>query len=153
MLQLDVKIAGDAKVMEKLKALGEDFLEFDEAMHEIGEELISYYGGQAYKSQGGVYGTPWAQLAPSTQAYKIKHYPQYAAVPLMRTGAMAKSFGYVASAKEVEILNVADYFVYHQSSEPRHKLPRRPMLGVNDDVKKVIKKVIEEDLRGKLRSL
>lgn len=139
--------------MKKLEELGTDFLKFDEAMKKIGEELIVYYGGQAFKSQGGVFGTPWAPLAPSTQAYKLKHYTQYAAVPLMRTGTMAKSFGYIATSKQVEIVNTADYFEYHQSSEPRHKIPRRVMFGINDDVKNIIGKVIKADINTKLGAL
>ncbi len=153
-ISVEAKLTGDAKFMNKLKGLGDiDALDFHDALSKIGKGMTDYYGGQAYESQGGALGMPWAKLAPSTQAFKIKHYVQYAAVPLMATGAMKSSFTSKASARQLVVSNTAPYFVYHQSSAPRHKLPRRAMFGINSPIKLIIKTILTADLEAKIALL
>jgi phage gpG-like protein len=152
-LTVNVRITGDKEFLAKLKKLGPALNDFKRALTEVGDHLTSYYSNQAFASQGGVYGTPWARLAPSTQVFKAKHYRQYAAIPLIATGEMKKSFTSSPSEKSLTIANSAPYFKYHQSTEPRTKLPRRQMLGINSDVKKVIKQVIEADIHRKVATL
>lgn len=152
-LSVSVSVKGNAAFMQKLVALGPALTDFRKPLKDIGDELVKYYSGQVFESQGGVFGTPWAQLSPATQAYKAKHYAAYAAVPLVATGTMRKSFRSSVTPRRLVIDNTAPYFVYHQSTTPRHKLPRRPMLGVNDDVKSIIKQIITNDLNKKIGGL
>jgi hypothetical protein len=153
-LSIEAKLSGDAKFMSKLKGLGNlDRLDFHQALEKVGKGMTSYYSNEVFASQGGVLGTPWEHLADSTQAYKILHYTQYAAVPLMATGAMKDSFTSKAGPRQLVISNSAPYFVYHQSSAPRSKLPRRQMLGINTPIKTIIKTVILADLEAKIGSM
>lgn len=151
-LTVNVTISGDPSFLQRAAGVISSG-NFSKPLKEIGDELVSYYGGQVFASQGGVYGTPWAQLSPSTQAYKAKHYVAYAAIPLIATGKMRNSFRSTPSARQLVIDNTAPYFDYHQSNAPRTRLPRRQMLGVNDDVKSIIKQIITRDLNGKLGAL
>lgn len=153
MIGININISGDMEFMAKLAKLPIELLDFKEALNETGKELKAYFGGQAFESQGGVFGTPWKALAGSTQAQKAKHYRQYAAVPLMRTGDMKKGFTYKAGATHLEVTNKMDYFKYHQSTESRHKIPRRPMMGINKDVKNIIRKAFYKAMIAKMAGL
>lgn len=152
-LSVVVGVSGDAQFMRKLETLGKTWFEWKEALNDTGEHLRAYFSGQVFSSQGGVLGTPWAELSASTQAQKAKHYQQYDTVPLIRTGKMQDSFAYHATATKLEITNTADYFKYHQSSEARHKIPRRRMFGINNDVKEIIRKAFEKAALLKIAGL
>jgi phage gpG-like protein len=149
-VSVSVNISGDTATIDKINALKESLENFSQAFKTLGAELVSYASNQVFSTQGGVYGTPWKSLAASTQAYKVKHYRQYASLPLIATGLMKNSFDFLATPNTLTIGNTAPYFVYHQSSAPRTKLPRREMLGVNVDVESIIKQVIDADIRDKL---
>jgi hypothetical protein len=152
-INVGINISGEASAIKKLEHLGATWGEWKEALDETGKGLKSYFGGRVFASQGGVFGTPWASLSPSTQAYKSLHYRQYAAVPLMATGTMKESFKYSATGTHLEITNEADYFKYHQSTAERSKLPRRPMFAINTDVKNIIKAAFHKAAMAKVSGL
>ncbi len=147
-LGVHVNISGDSGFIKKLAGL-ENVLEFTEALRKTGENLVNYFGNQVFESHGGVYGTPWQALSASTVAFKSKHFRQFAAVPLQATGTMKRSFKHSSSALHLEITNEADYFKYHQSTESRSRLPRRPMFAINRDVKAIIRHSFEEAFTAK----
>ena len=150
MLSMSITISGTKKTQEKLKRLGSSLYDFKGAMGEIGAEGAKYYSNQAFASQGGVFGGRWASLSPRYAAIKAVLYPGR---PMMvRTGKMQDSFTYAASSKEVLIGNSAPQFKYHQSTAPRSKMPRRAMMGVNDPVRKMVRTIIEADVRKKMRA-
>lgn len=151
-LGVEVNVAGDAGFIRKLRGLV-GLMDFSEALRETGENLKEYFGGQVFESHGGVYGTPWKALSPATVAFKSRHFRQFAAVPLQATGEMRRSFAYHASATHLEIINEAPYFKYHQSTEPRKKLPRRPMFAINRDVKAIIRHSFEKAMAKKIGGL
>jgi hypothetical protein len=150
---IGIKIEGDEKFMKKLATLGTVLLDFKEGLDDAGKNLTAYFAGQVFASQGGVFGTPWQSLAASTQAYKQKHYAQYSAVPLMATGNMQGSFVHAATPLHLQVNNTAPYFVYHQSTAARSKIPRRAMFAINDDVKSIIRQAIEKAMIAKLAGL
>lgn len=149
MLAVTVRITGTQDVINKLKRLDLGLLNFEKPLKTIGSELIDYYEGQVFASQGGALGVKWVALSAKTQAYKRKHYPQYATSPLIRTGQMRyNSFHFSASSNHLTIENSAPYFKYHQSTEARHKIPYRPMMGLNSDTNNIIKNVIKADIKS-----
>jgi hypothetical protein len=148
-----MKISGDDVAIRKLKNLGLTWLEWKDALDDAGKNIVAYSEGQVFASMGGVFGTPWQALSPSTQAQKQQHYPQYAAVPLMRTGAMSKAFDHTATAIHLEVVNNTSYFKYHQSEAPREKIPRRQMFGINNDIKEIVRKAFHKAALKKLAGL
>lgn len=77
------------------------------------------------------------------------------AVAPLTTGhpdGMQHSFTAVSTTTSVTIGNSKDYFKYHQSSAPRHKIPYRPMMAINDDVKTIVQNIIQADIRQKIAS-
>jgi len=152
-MKVSIRVSGLDKQQRMLSKLKRHVFSLRGAMEEIGDEAIKYYQGQGFASQGGVFGERWPKLASSTVRSKIRSYPQYANVPLMRTGRMKESFIKKVGNKQVEITNEASYFKYHQSTASRSRLPRRTMLGINDPIKRMIKEVIEKDIRKQIKVL
>lgn len=149
MLSVSITISGDKETIEKLGKLGQSFLNFQLAMRSIGKELTGYFANQVFASQGGALSQRWPQLANSTKVDKAKHYP--GAGILVRTGEMKNSFDfYQPDVNSVIIGNNAPYFVYHQSSAPRHKLPRRVMMSTGGNVKSIVANIIDADVKDKL---
>lgn len=179
MLQISVRITGTQATIDKLRRLDTSLLNFQAAMSQIGNELKSYYSGQVFASQGAVLGHPWPPLSPVTllarghsgKGLKFESSKQadFAGLVLSRrlqggggsslnfnilddTGTMKRSFYAKTTATSVTIGNDAPYFKYHQSSAPRHKIPYRPMLGINDDIRTIVHDIIQSDLSKKLES-
>lgn len=151
-MQISITIRGGAKVQAKLKRLGASLMDFTTAMRIIGERAAKYYANEGFASQGGVYGRVWPRLSAKTIVAKSKLYPQYVNVPLVASGKMKNSFVFSSNKNSAIITNSAPYYKYHQSTLPRRKLPRRQMAGINDPIKQIIRNVLQDDIKKKLRS-
>lgn len=154
-MQITVTVKGSQEVQKKLIRFASEINDLRQPMTEIGKQLSRYYANEAFGSQGGVFGSPWASLSMPYAAWKAHNFPGRG--PLIKTGSgssMQNSFTYEAGSQQVVIGNTKDYFKYHQSSrQPRMRLPRRQMIGVNSRVKEIATDIISEDIRRKLRAL
>lgn len=115
---------------------------------QIGKHLAKFFSGQVFASRGGVIDEPWPKLDAAYAAWKAKHYP--GAIPLVRTGKMQHGFRYQAGPNFVRMYNTAKYFKYHQSDEPREKIPRRVMMKVDDQRRQDIAVIIAENIREEI---
>lgn len=150
MVSVSIQITGTDVQIAKLGKLGASFLNFDMAMKSIGDELTSYFANQVYVSQGGAIDERWPALARSTKVQKAKKYP--GAGPLIRTGEMKNSYDFeTPDVNSVVIGNTAAHFPYHQSKAPRRHLPRRATIGTGGQVKTIVGKIIDADIRTKLQ--
>lgn len=153
-LNVSIKITGTEEDLRQLRKLGDKLTDYSDAMGTIGKELSSYYSGQAFASEGGVFGAPWKPLTARYARSKAKKYGFGAGLLVGHsTPHMRDSFKSDSSKTSATIYNTSPHFAYHQSSAPRHKLPRRQMMGVNEDVKKIVKQVIEADIAQKMRTI
>lgn len=153
MLSIDVQISGDKAAIKKLEAISHNIKDLRGPLSLVGKALKFYFANESFASQGGAIGTKWPKLADSTVRYKRKHYPQYAATPLIRTGKMQKSFTYKSQRDGLVISNTAPQFKYHQSSAPRHKIPYRPMMAASSPVVAIVKTIIEKEIQTMVRAL
>ncbi len=151
MISVSVTVQGTDKELAKLKSLGAKLYDFRGAMQDIGEEVTKYYSGQGFASQGGVFDNVWPSLSPVYAKLKAKNYPGRSV--LVKTGRLQDSFRASSTSKSVVVTNTAPYMAYHQSTEPRSKMPYRPIMKVNDDVKSIVRQIIQEDVTQKLRTL
>lgn len=149
-MQVSVTVTGDKEVITKLRSLGSKLLDFSVAFAVLGRELTDYYEGKVFSSQGGALGEPWARLSPAYAARKGKMYPGRGT--LVATGQMQRSFTTRVTPSTLIIGNDAPYFKYHQSTEERNVIPRRAMLGVNSEVKSIVKQIIEQDISTKIQA-
>lgn len=73
----------------------------------------------------------WPDLSAAYARWKAREYP--GRTMLMRTGALARAASYPETSETAQQLVIAianDYAIYHQSREPREKLPRRPLFSL-----------------------
>lgn len=63
---------------------------------------------------------------------------------------MQFSFYANATSNSVTIGNTKPYFKYHQSTAPRKHLPRRQMLGINEDVISIVRQLAQAELGAKV---
>lgn len=152
MLSVKVTITGDKQVLSKIKKLGQSLYTYDLAMKSIGKKLTSYFGNEVFASQGGALGEKWPSLKPATIKRKNKMNIIAGSMPLVGNNSphMKDQFEYNAGSSFVVISNAADYFAYHQSNEPRRKLPRRVMMKTTPEVRAMVKDIIDSDIKNKL---
>lgn len=149
-LSIQIKVNGSEEVRRKMVKLGSSLYDFSGAMDKIGKAGSKYFQGPAWLSQGGVFGNKWAELSTDYAGRKAKTYPGRG--PLVKTGGMQKSFYHKSSKSSVIIGNKASQFKYHQSTLPRRKIPRRQMIGASDGFKKIVRDIMKEDIKNKIRS-
>jgi len=148
-MNITVVITGNKELQTKIKRLGNSIYDQRASMAEIGRSAAVYYANQGFNSQGGVFGSPWQRLSPRYAAWKAKNYP--GRPPLVRTGKMQNSFDFQATSSTVLIGNSSPQFKYHQSSAPRRVIPRRASIGVNDQIKRMVREAISRDISQKLK--
>lgn len=148
-MNLTIQIKGGKEAQAKFQKLGQRLFIFTAAMDDIGNKLEDYYSNAAFLSQGGVYGNKWKRLQHATVVDKAKHYS--GRPPEFRTGKMQSGFRHTSTSSSVKIYNRMPYFKYQQLGTSR--LPARQMIGVNSEVMKMIRDIIEKDVNKKLRSV
>jgi phage gpG-like protein len=147
-MQITVTVTGLDRVDERLSKLGTSLHDFSEALSILGRQLILFYSETVMNNKGIPLGSRWAPLAASTQAYKEVHWP--GTDPLYRTGAMKRSFYANSTRDTLFVSNKAPYFPYHQLGTRR--MPQRRVIGVNTTVERMIKTVLQADLKRKIDS-
>lgn len=162
MLQIAITISGDKQTIEKLQKTGQGLANMGLAMNSIGKRLSSFYGNEVFASEGSAIDERWKPLSPKYKMYKatghttmnskrkssMRTYP--GAGILVKTGSMKNSFKYDATKNSTTIRNTAPYFKYHQSTEARSKLPRRPMMGVNDNVRNIVYDIVDTYVKDQI---
>lgn len=145
MAVISVEITGAQDLIDKLNRLGEELLHLPGEFEQLGEELTEYYAERPIASQGGVFGSRWPPLNPEYSIEKARDFP--GRPMLVRTGAMASSFGFQSGVNFVRIDNAADYFRRHQLGEG---VPQRLMLSVNKAVQKTVEDILGEGIERKI---
>lgn len=148
-LKISVTVTGVEENISKLKKLGQTMVLFDRAWNDIGTAVTAYVAGQVFASRGGVLDEGWPELDSEYALRKAKKYPGRS--PLVLTGAMQKGFRHETDSHGVTIFNTQEYFAYHQSDEPRSRLPRRVMLKANDPIRNIVAQIIDKDIKTKIQ--
>lgn len=151
MLNVTVQLVNVENAQAALTKLGQKLYMQKTALDAIGGDLEAYFAGPAYASQGGVFGNKWESLSSPYSRLKLKHYAGRGL--LIKTGEMQKDYYHKATENSLEVGNTAPQFKYHQSTEPRKRLPRRATIGVNDAVMDIISARIQKDVEDKLKSV
>ena len=143
-MQILIKITGDKQTIKNLRSVKSELNDFSRPMRQIGSELKSFFSNDVFASQGGAIGHRWPALQSSTIKQKSARYRAHSVTPLIRTGAMKNAFYSKSDRSSVLIGNNASYFVYHQSSAPRTRIPYRPMIAISEQVKTIVNRVIDD---------
>lgn len=144
-----LSITGFAPVMERIAGL-ESRLADPVPAFEITAELLELHVARQWATQGRQGGTPWPPLADSTakmRQHRLGYYrlqPTGGAGPrrpiLVWTGRSRASFtkGHPEHIREISPSGLTwgssvPWLKYHQSTQPRTRLPRRPPIAFRDD--------------------
>lgn len=150
-MKVSIVITGGEQAMAKLRHLGRDINVMPATMDKIGDYLAAYYANEGIRSAGQVFGTTWPKLST---AYANRKRKLYADAPMMvASGALQAGFRYTAGMTSVKIYNTQDYWKFHQSTEPRTKIPFRPSAGINRANVEKIKELVTEHINGLLAGI
>jgi hypothetical protein len=141
MFRLNLTIEGDIVVDRVLLGLEERASNIAPVWPKVVEVFQSIVA-RAFATEGASTGAPWAPLAKRTQVERAKlGYPP--AHPILeRRGTLKRALttgegAYVRSSPTslaYVLSSEVGYFKYHQSNQPRQRLPRRaPVLLTADD--------------------
>lgn len=132
---------GVTSITRKLATFGQSLDNMSPAWDYIGRQLLLDFAHQ-FAQEGGVFGGKWPQLADSTVAQRARKYgPWFAAHPiLVGTGALEMSVEqrgaagnvYQVGANSLTIGTTNPYAIFHNSSAPRTRLPRRQIVGLSN---------------------
>lgn len=149
MFKLSWTIEGEKQLSRNLRGISETMGDWKPAFTKIAKDLKDVYANDVFKTKGGAIGENWPPLKPSYLAAKRK--AGYSAQPLVKTGQMQKAFKSLAKTDSATIWNSIAYSKYHQSNQPRRKLPRRVMMKLGSDQKEMVVKIIHEHFIKKLK--
>ena len=148
----------DARVIEALTRLAAAGKDLTPAMREIGEHLLNTTR-QRFSDEEAPDGTPWAPLTATTKRRKTRNVEKI----LTESGALrGHGLAYLARRDEVEVGSPLIYAGTHQFGAARGSfgstakgapipwgdIPARPFLGVSNDDKDAIFRIITDHLRA-----
>lgn len=135
-VRINFTIEGEKQISRVIR--GVEKKDLRQAFERAGRELVRFFGGRVFDSEGSAIGEKW----PSG--------PQYHG--LVRSGDMKKNFRFEARSDRLEISNPTEYFKYHQSNRARKSnLPRRVMLKLDEPRRKLVMKEVQKEYEEELR--
>lgn len=137
-MYLRFSLQGDVQLSRKLLIAAEAVKDWTPAFEKSGEDLIEFFSYDVFETEGEALGEAWPFLSPKYAKQKEKKYPDKGI--LEATGTMRQSFMQLSSSTSLKIWNAAEYFKYHQSNEPRNKIPRRAMMKLTEDLRQIVVK-------------
>lgn len=144
-MAINVTITGAGPLKTSLKKIKGKIKNPKSTLKKIGKKLSAYYQ-KNMKSEGKkLLKTKWKKLSPLTLASKARLGFGGKKI-LERTGKLRKGIKTTKLLKsEVTIGNKVKYYPYHQKGG--RKLPQRQMLGINNEVKKIVMKEIMDSIK------
>jgi phage gpG-like protein len=135
-LSIGVEMVGLEKVERAIEQLQLDLEDLRPAYREVARYAYTFIEG-AFQSEGALtdFGA-WAPLSRAYARWKARNYP--GAPILTRTGALRRSLTApnapgsrtIITKESLTIGTSIPYAIYHQSTAPRKKLPRRPPISL-----------------------
>lgn len=146
-MQITWNIQGTKELSRNLRGVSLEMQDWRAPLERIATTLINTFSGDVFKTRGSAIGARWAPLSPATIARKARS----GGSPLVETGAMRDSFEKAVTADTATIGNNTPYFAYHQSNQPRSRLPRRPMMKLGNNQKTMIVREFQKEFQSKLK--
>ena len=139
MLKITWSIEGEVQLARRLNIIATSIKDWTPAFQEAADRLTSIFSEDVFRTQGAIIGESWQSLKPKYLAQKVKQ--GYPPDTLIKTGRMKSSFISDVASDHATISNISPYFKYHQSKEPRNKLPRRIMMKLGNPQKEIVVKI------------
>jgi phage gpG-like protein len=147
MITVTIDIKGLNKGSDYLGKIKDKLKNKEYALKKVSEYLKDFYSKDVFASEGSVYGTRWAALAPSTAAEKSRSYPGRGI--LERTGELKRSFRFTTSKDALQISNPVLYARYHQTGTSR--MPQRVILDMKSEQAGKIASIIIREIMESIK--
>lgn len=139
MLSITWSIEGEVQLARRLRIIANEIKDWTPAFQEAADRLKGIFSDDVFRTEGAIIGESWQPLKPKYLAQKVK--AGFPASTLIKTGRMRESFVTEVASDHATIGNISPYFKYHQSKEPRTKLPRRIMMKLGNPQKEIVVKI------------
>lgn len=153
MADIVITITGVEDTVNSIKSISKDLNDAYEPLDTSSRKYMNFISSN-FTDEGETFGKPWPRLSPATIAIKTGLKKQGKSIgtekPLLRTGALRKSFGFDIAANVAEIYNGMDYAMIHQEGgtvEFRgivRNVPKRVLAEVDDKRINVVALVFED---------
>jgi hypothetical protein len=146
MFRMTATLEGDVLVDRMLQGMEDRIRDVGPAWAKVVEAFQAIVA-RAFATEGASTGAPWPQLARRTQMQRARLGFPPAHPILERRGTLKRALttgegAYVRTSPtsmDYLLSSEVGYFKYHQSNQPRTRLPRRaPVLFTGDDVNAVV---------------
>ncbi len=138
-LQLTWTIEGEKQLSRKLEIMAGKIKDWTPAFKEAAYTLKKVFQDDVFESEGGAIQESWSPLKKAYALQKAKKYPGKGL--LQATGKMRNSFMTLWRPDMAQVWNSSTYFKYHQSNQPRSKLPRRVMMKLGHEQRTLVVKI------------
>src|SRR5690349_2875717 len=139
------EVEGVTQLSRRLEGLSANTRNLTVPFRKSADTLVRTFSRDVFSTQGAVIGEKWKRLSPYTVAQKARQ--GFPPDPLIRTGKMQRSFTSIVSSNRAVVYNTASYFKYHQSNQPRKKIPRRVMMKLGEKQKQQVVKIFQRYLQ------
>lgn len=151
MINIQITVSGSTEVIKKLQAFEVELNDWHDVFNNVGDYLMDVYSRQVFSTEGGILGDRWADLSPAYELWKAKRYAGRGI--LEASGRLKGGFQKRIGSQDMEIKNTTPYAVYHQSTEPRSKIPRRPIIGMSGDIESKVIRYFVDGISGKIKKV
>lgn len=110
----------------RLRIMADKVRDWSPAFQDTARELKNIFSNDVFQTEGGIIDEHWSPLKQAYAIQKAKKFPGKGI--LEATGDMRNSFMTLWRPDMAQVWNTATYFKYHQSNQPRTRLPRRVMM-------------------------
>jgi phage gpG-like protein len=149
MLKIEIEVIGDKEFIGKLKKFGKEVLDWTPEFQTMEKHFKKYLTDLVFEYEGAIFGYPWPKLSPK---YELKKRVEFSGKGILeRTGDLRKGWRFEASKGGLLMENNVPYGVYHQSTKPRKKIPRRPLLRIDSTQEKYIVDVLKKGLLERMK--
>lgn len=147
---LSFSIEGEQQLSRRLHILADRIKDWSPAFEETAYTLKSIFSKEVFDTQGAVINERWSPLSKAYAYRKEKRYPGKGI--LEATGAMKNGFMTLWRPDMAAVWNEIEYFKYHQSNQPRHKLPRRVMMKLGQSQRTQIVRIFNTHFQRVVRA-
>lgn len=139
-------IEGKQELSRKLQGVSLEMKNWRAPLDRAATNLLKVFSNDVFTTRGKAVGSTWAPLSPATIARKARGN-----TPLIETGRMQSSFTKEVHTDYAVIGNDTPYFKYHQSNQPRKRLPRRVMMRIGNRQKEMVQREFVRAFNDKIK--
>lgn len=148
---LSWEIEGDVQLSRNLQLLASRVKDWTPAFAETADVLKQVFSGDAFDTEGRAIGESWAPLSKAYAYRKQKMFPGKGI--LEATGKMRNGFLTLYRGDMAAVWNDVEYFKYHQSNKARAKLPRRAMMKLAQEQRRVVVRIFNTHFQSLVKAI